>query len=94
MQEELAKESRNQKKEKKKKVGKKEKDEYATIEVDIEALEAEVAKAEAELEEGNNAKPRLGQMELLALVMAASEARKALDDKMERYLELEELMAD
>jgi len=33
-------------------------------------------------------------MELLDLVMAASDARRAVDEKMERYLELEEMMAD
>jgi ABC-type multidrug transport system ATPase subunit len=83
----------SRKKQKKKKFGKREREEYDTIEADIEALEAAVATAESELEQGNAAKPRLPQMELLALASAASEAHRALDEKMERYLELEEMIA-
>ena len=80
------------KKPKKLKAGKREREEYATIEEDIEALEALAAKADAELEEAKSATKRLGQMEMLDLVMAASDARKAVDEKMERFLELEELL--
>ena len=79
---------------KKKKVGKRERDEYATIEADIEALEAAAEEAQAAMEAGNAATKRLPQMELLALASAATDARRALDEKMERYLELEELMAE
>ena len=66
----------------------------ATIEADIEALEAAAAEAEAVYEEAKSSAKRLGQMELLALVSAASDARKAVDSKMERYLVLEEMMAE
>ena len=45
------------------------------------------------LEESKAATKRLGQVEMLALVSAASEARQHLDRKMERYSELEDLMA-
>jgi ATP-binding cassette subfamily F protein 3 len=77
----------------KKKLGKRERDEYATIEADIEELEVAAAKAQADMEEGNGATKRLPQMELLALASAAMDAQRALDEKMERYLELEEMMA-
>jgi len=80
------------KKGKKKKFGKRERDEYATIEADVEALEAAAAAAEAALGEAQSAKTRRPQMELMELANQASIARRALDDKMNRFLELEELM--
>ena len=78
--------------EKKKKFSKREKEEYATIEADIDVLEAAAVKAEAELEEAKLAKPRLPQMQLLALAGAGSDARRAADAKMKRYLELEDML--
>ena len=78
--------------EKKKKFSKREREEYATIEADIDALEAAAVKAEAELEAGKLARPRLPQMQLLALAGASSDARRAADAKMERYLELEDML--
>jgi len=80
------------KKAKKVKVGKRERDEYAVIEAEVEALEIAAAKAEADLEEANSSKTRLSQTELLAVAAAASDARRAADQRMERYLELEEMM--
>ena len=44
------------------------------------------------MEEAKNDKKRRPQMELLALAMAASDARRAADAKMERFLELEEML--
>ena len=82
----------NKKKGKKAKFGKREAAEYETIEEDIEALEALAAEAEAEVEAAKGR--RVGQMEMLALVSAASDARQAVDAKMERFLELEELIAE
>jgi len=82
------------KKLKKLKVGKKEREEYATIEADLEALEIAAAKAKADLEEASAAKRRPPQMELLALAAAATDARRAADDKMERYMLLEELISE
>jgi len=79
-------------KEKKKKFGKREKAEYATIEADVAELEAAAAKAEAELQEVIASRKRLPQMQQLALVNAAAAARRAADDKMDRYLELEEML--
>ena len=78
--------------EKKKKFSKREKEEYATIEAEIDVLEAAAVKAEAELEEAKLAKPRLPQMQLLALAGAGSDARRAADAKMNRYIELEEML--
>ena len=79
---------------KKKKLGKAEREEYATIEADIEALEAAVVQAEVAFEESKTSKRRLGQMEMLEVFSAASDARAALDAKMERYLELDEMFAE
>ena len=81
-----------EKKGKKFKVSKKEREEYATIEADVEALEVAAAEAAAALEEANNAARRPKPAEMMELAGAASDARKAADEKMERYLELEELM--
>ena len=81
------------KKEKKLKFGKRERAEYAAIEAEIDALETAAAKANAEEEEAKSGNKRLGQMELLAIVSAASQARSMLDQKLERYMELEDLMA-
>ena len=75
-------------------VTKKEREEFDTIEADVEALEVAAAKAEATLEAAKNAKPRLPQMELLALASKASSARNAAHAKMERYMELDELMRE
>ncbi|EOD12548.1 hypothetical protein EMIHUDRAFT_247380 [Emiliania huxleyi CCMP1516] len=69
-----------------------EKAEYATIEADVAELEAAAAKAEAELQEVIASRKRLPQMQQLALVNAAAAARRAADDKMDRYLELEEML--
>ena len=53
-----------------------------------------MVKADADVEEQKAPGKRLGQMEILQLVDAASDARKALDQKMERYMELEDMMAE
>jgi len=94
LSEELSRTGRVKKKEKekKKKFGKREKAEYATIEADVAELEAAAAKAEAELQEVIASRKRLPQMQQLALVNAAAAARRAADDKMDRYLELEEML--
>ena len=92
--EELNKAKKKEKRGKKKKFGKKEKEEYATIEADIETLEAAAAKAAAVFEEAKSAQPRVAQMELLALASAEADARAAADAKMERYLELEDMLAE
>ena len=81
-----------EKKGKKVKVSKKDREEYATIEEDVEALELAAAEAQAALEEANNAPRRPKPAEMMELAGAASDARKAADAKMERYMELEELM--
>ena len=75
-------------------VTKKEREEFETIEADVEALEVAAAKAEATLEAAKDAKPRLPQMELLALASKASSARNSANAKMERYMELDELMRE
>jgi ABC-type multidrug transport system ATPase subunit len=77
---------------KKVKVTKKDREEYATIEAEVEALEIAAAEAHANMEAGNAAKPRLPMNDLLALADAASASRRAADERMERYLELEEIM--
>ena len=59
----------------------------------LDLLEAAAAKAAAEFEEAKSAKPRPAQMELLRLASAEAEAREAAEKKMERYLELEEMMS-
>ena len=81
-----------EKKAKKVKVSKKEREEYATIEADVEALEVAAAEAQAALDEANNAPRRPKSAEMMELAAAASDARNVADAKMERYLELEELM--
>ena len=43
--------------------------------------------------EASSANVQRPQMELLALMGAAQDARKAADDKMRRYLELEEMLS-
>ncbi len=91
--EDLSRASKHSAQQKKKKVGKREKAEYETIEADIDALEAAATTAEAALEEAKASTRRMPQMELLALASAASSARRAADEKMERYLELEEMMS-
>ena len=75
------------------KVSKKDREEYATIEAEVEELEIAAAEAHRKMEEGNAAKPRLPMNDLLALADAASASRRAADKRMERYIELEELMA-
>ena len=50
------------------------------------------AEAQAALDEANSGTKRLSSREILAIAGAASEARKAADAKMERFLELDELI--
>ena len=87
-------EQETKKKVKKVKVSKKDRKEYETIEAEVEALEIAAAEAEAALEEANNAARRLSTNEMMDLASAASDARRAADLKMERYIELEELIAE
>ena len=53
-------------------------------------------KAQAALDEANSGASRLSQKAVLALAGESSAARRAADRKMERYMELDELitMAD
>ena len=51
-------------------------------------------RAAAVFEEAKSAQPRVAQMELLALASAEADARAAADAKMERYLELEDMLAE
>ena len=83
-------------KKKKIKVSKKERLEYATIEAEVEELEMAAVKAQAALDEANSGASRLSQKAVLALAGESSAARRAADRKMERYMELDELitMAD
>ena len=83
-------------KKKKIKVSKKERLEYATIEAEVEELEMAAMKAQAALDEANSGASRLSQKAVLALAGESSAARRAADRKMERYIELDELitMAD
>ena len=81
-----------EKRAKKVKVSKKDREEYATIEADVERLELAAAAAQAALDEANNGPRRLKPAEVLELASAASDARKAADAKLDRYVELEELM--
>jgi len=76
---------------KKLKVSKKERQEYETIEAEVEELEIAAVRAETALAEANAGK-RLKQSEVLALAGESTAARIAADKKMERYMELEELM--
>ena len=82
------------KKEKKVKVSKKERAEYETIEAEVGALEVACAEAEAAFEEAKSrTSKRLTLTEQMAMADAALSARKAADEKLERYLELEELIS-
>ena len=83
---------KEKKKQKKKKVSKKERKEYETIEAEVEELEMAALAAAALVEEANSNKKRLGMNEMLELVSKASDARRAADAKMERYIELDELI--
>jgi ATP-binding cassette subfamily F protein uup len=85
--------SQSEKKAKKVKVSKKDRKEYETIEEEVETLEVKAAEAEAALAEANAAARRLSTNEMMALAAAASDARRAADQKMERYIELEELIS-
>ena len=78
---------------KKAKVSKKDRDEYATIEVEVERLEVAAVKAQAALDQANSAARRLSSREMLEIASAASAARRAADEKMERYMYLEELIS-
>ena len=82
-----------EKKAKKVKVSKKEREEYANIEAEVEALEIAAAEAQRKSEEGNAATPRLPMNELLALADAVTSSRSAANKRMDRYIELEELIA-
>ena len=75
-------------------MSKKEREEYATIEADVEALEVAASDAQTALEEANKQARRPKPAEMMELAAAASDARKAADAKMERYIELEELMEE
>ena len=74
------------------KVTKKDRKEYETIEAEVEAAEVAAAEAQAALDAANSGARRPKPAEILELAGAASAARKAADAKMERYVELEELM--
>ena len=76
------------------KVTKKERAEYETIEAEVEALEAAAVSAQAALDEANSGKQRLSMNEKLDIASEASRARTAADKKMERYLELDELISE
>jgi len=88
-----AKEKEQRQMAKKVKVSKKEREEYASIEAEVEALEIAAAEAQRRADEGNAAKPRLPMNELLALADAVSSSRRAADMRLERYIELEELIS-
>jgi hypothetical protein len=88
-----AKEKEQRQMAKKVKVSKKEREEYASIEAEVEALEIAAAEAQRKADEGNAAKPRLPMNELLALADAVSSSRRAADMRLERYIELEELIS-
>jgi len=77
---------------KKPKVSKKERKEYATIEEEVELLEDVAIAAEAALEAAQTAKVRLNMNDMLDLASASSSARRVADDKMERYIVLDELI--
>mmetsp|Transcript_6923 Transcript_6923/g.5754 ORF Transcript_6923/g.5754 Transcript_6923/m.5754 type:complete len:90 (-) Transcript_6923:97-366(-) len=77
------------KKKKKIKVTKKERMEYATIESDVQELEIAAAKAQAVVE---NMPGGLSMNDQLELVSESGKARRAADEKMERYLVLDELI--
>ena len=81
------------KKEKKVKVSKKERAEYETIEAEVEALEVACAEAEAAFEEAKSKTAKKSVTQQMAMADAAQCARKAADEKLERYLELEELIS-
>ena len=83
-----------EKKKKKVKVTKKERAEFETIEAEVEALEAAAVSAQAALDEANSGKQRLSMNEKLDIASEASRARTAADKKMERYLELDELISE
>ena len=86
--------AKKEKKGKKTKVSKKLRDEYASIEAEVEALEVAAAKAQAALDDANSAARRVSASEMMDIASAASEARQAADAKMERYIELEELISE
>ena len=79
-------------KKKKIKVSKKERMEYTTIKEKVEVLKFAASKADATLEKVNTMKRRPSINEQLKLVRECSDTRRAADDKMERYLVLDELI--
>ena len=83
-------------KKKKIKVTKKERKEYETIEAEVEELELAAIKAQEALDEANAGKSGLSLKEKMAVASACTAARRAADERMERYVELDELitMAD
>lgn len=83
---------KEEKKKKKVKVTKKDRAEYETIEADIEALELAAQEAQAALDEAN-ANARGHSSALLDLAQAASTARRRAEEKMERFIELDELIS-
>ena len=54
---------------------------------------ASAVKAQAALDQANSAARRLSSREMLEIASAASAARRAADEKMERYMYLEELIS-
>ena len=76
------------------KVTKKERAEFETIEAEVEALEAAAVSAQAALDEANAQARRPSLREIADLAGAVSAARAAADAKMERYMELDELIAE
>jgi len=77
------------KKNKKIKVTKKERMEYATIESEVEELEIAAAKAQAAVDSMARS---LSMNDQLKLVSECDNARRAADQKMERYIVLDELI--
>ena len=75
------------------KVSKRDRKEYETIEAECEALEVAFAKAETALAEANAAPRRPSTNVLLELAGAVSAARREADAKMDRFMELEELIS-
>jgi len=88
----LAQQKAEKGKKKKIKVSKKDREEYAVIEAQVEALEIAAAEAQAKVDEANAGKKRLSMNDMLDLVGEAQAAREAADARMERYIVLDELI--
>ena len=66
--------------------------EYTTIKDKVKVLKIVAAKTDATLEKVNTMKRRPSINEQLKLVRQCSDERRAADDKMERYIVLDELI--